>query len=173
MPSDISHLALVGERSPELALHRLQAELPASYSVFHGIHWSREYRNGIKFGELDFVIVNQAGNVLVIEQKNGRLEESQEDGLVKNYPDRAKPVATQVRRTLDGVREKFKLAHHYQADLDLDYLIYCPDYRIRTSLRRSAGARCGRPRMTLGSTCRLKLWFGILNGLDGAEAFPA
>jgi len=130
MPSDISHLALAGGRTAELdTLRQLQTELPAAYTVFHGIHWSREYRNGIKFGELDFVVVNQAGKVLVIEQKNGRLEET-EDGLVKVYPDRAKPVGDQVRRNLDGVREKFKTAQHYQADLQLDYLIYCPDHRI-------------------------------------------
>jgi hypothetical protein len=130
MPSDISHLALAGGRTAELeTLRRLQGELPSTYTVFHGVHWSREYRNGVKFGELDFVVVNQAGKVLIIEQKNGRLEEG-EDGLVKVYPDRAKPVGDQVRRNLDGVREKFKAAQQYQADLQLDYLIYCPDHRI-------------------------------------------
>jgi UvrD-like helicase family protein/AAA domain-containing protein/nuclease-like protein len=130
MPSDVSHLALAGGRAEELdTLRQLQAELPAAYTVFHGIHWSREYRDGIKFGELDFVVVNQAGKVLVIEQKNGRLEET-EGGLVKMYADRAKPVGDQVRRNLNGVREKFKAAQHYQADLQLDYLIYCPDHRV-------------------------------------------
>ena len=65
MPSDISHLALAGGRTEELeTLRQLQTELPAAYTVFHGIHWSREYRTGIKFGELDFVLVNQAGKVL-------------------------------------------------------------------------------------------------------------
>jgi hypothetical protein len=130
MPSDISHLALAGGRTEELdTLRQLQTELPAAYTVFHSIHWSSEYRTGIRFGELDFVVVNQAGKVLVIEQKNGRLEET-ENGLVKVYPNRAKPVGDQVRRNLDGVREKFKAAQHYQADLQLDYLIYCPDHRI-------------------------------------------
>jgi len=98
MPSDVSHLALAGGRTEELdTLRRLQADLPPAYTVFHGIHWSREYRNGIKFGELDFVVVNRAGQVLVIEQKNGRLEET-ETGLVKVYPHRAKAVGD--RRTL-------------------------------------------------------------------------
>jgi hypothetical protein len=132
MPSDISHLALAGGRTEELdTLRQLQTELPSAYTVFHGIHWSREYRNGIKLGELDFVVVNQAGKVLVIEQKNGRLEET-EHGLVKVYSNRAKPkpIADQVRRNLNGVREKFKAAQHQQADLQLDYVIYCPDHRV-------------------------------------------
>jgi UvrD-like helicase C-terminal domain len=103
--------------------------LPSAYTVFHGVHWSREYKSDIKFGELDFVIVNQGGKALVVEQKNGPLEETA-DGLAKVYSDRAKSVGDQVRRALDGVREKFKWVHRNQADLKLDYLIYCPDYRV-------------------------------------------
>jgi nuclease-like protein len=130
LPSDISHLALAGAREPELeTLRQLQAKLPSAYTVFHGVHWSREYKSDIKFGELDFVVVNQGGKALVIEQKNGHLEETA-NGLVKVYPDRAKSVGDQVRRALDGIREKFKWVHRNRADLDLDYLIYCPDYRV-------------------------------------------
>jgi UvrD-like helicase C-terminal domain len=130
LPFDVSHLALAGARAPELeTLRLLQAKLSPAYTVFHGVHWSREYKSDIKFGELDFVVVNQAGKALVIEQKNGRLEETGK-GLAKAYPDRTRPVGEQVRRNLDGVREKFRWAHHNRADLDLDYLIYCPDYRL-------------------------------------------
>jgi hypothetical protein len=130
LPSDISHLALAGAGEPELeTLRQLQAKLPSSYTVFHGVHWSREYKSDIKFGELDFVIVNQGGKALVIEQKNGPLEETA-NGPIKAHPERAKSVGDQVRRSLDGVREKFKWVHRDQADLDLDYLIYCPDYRV-------------------------------------------
>ena len=130
LPSDLSHLALAGAREPELeTLRQLQAKLPPAYTVFHGVHWSREYKSGTQFGELDFVVVNQGGKALLIEQKNGPLEETA-NGLVKVYPERAKSVGDQVRRALDGVREKFKWVHRNQADLDLDYLIYCPDYRV-------------------------------------------
>jgi hypothetical protein len=130
LPSDISHLALAGAREPELeTLRQLQAKLSAAYTVFHGVHWSREYKSDTKFGELDFVVVNQGGKALVIEQKNGPLEETAH-GLIKVYPERARSVGDQVHRALDGVREKFKWVHRNQAPLDLDYLIYCPDYRV-------------------------------------------
>jgi hypothetical protein len=130
LPSDISYLALAGSLAPELAtLRQLEAKLPSAYTVFHSVHWSREYKSDIKFGELDFVDVKRAGMVLVIEQKNGPLRET-ESGLVKVYPDRVKSVGDQIRRNLDGVREKFKWATYNHADLDLDYLIYCPDYRV-------------------------------------------
>ena len=65
LPSDISHLALAGAREPELeTLRQLQTRLPSAYTVFHGVHWSREYRSGIKFGELDFMVVNKGGKAL-------------------------------------------------------------------------------------------------------------
>ncbi len=130
LPSDISHLALAGSRAPELAtLRQLQAKLSSAYTVFHGVHWSREYKRDINFGELDFVVVNQAGKALVIEQKDGPLEET-DNGLVEVRAERAKSVGDQVCRSLNGVREKFKRAYHSRADLDLDYLIYCPDHRV-------------------------------------------
>jgi hypothetical protein len=144
LPSDISHLTLASVREPELeTLRQLQARLPSAYTVFHSVHWSREYKSDIKFGELDFVVVNQGGKVLVIEQKNGRLEETT-NGLVKAYPERAKSVGDQVRRALDGVREKFKWVHRNRADLDLDHLIYCPPYRVVPTVYEYPGSELAR-----------------------------
>ena len=130
VPSDITHLALAGATNPELeTLCALQAKLPPAYTIFHGIHWSREYASAIVFGEVDFVIVNQAGSVLVVEQKNGPLDET-EAGLVKRYPGHTRLVGDQLRRSLEGIREKFKWMHGPRPGLDLDYLIYCPDHRV-------------------------------------------
>jgi len=129
VPSDISTLALAGAHSPELTtLALLKRTLGAAYTVFHGVHWSRAHRGYMAFGEIDFVVVDQTGRVLVIEQKNGPLEETGDD-LVKHYPDGAKSVGDQVRRSLEGVREKFKRQHRGHR-LRIDYLIYCPDHRI-------------------------------------------
>jgi hypothetical protein len=80
------------------------------------------------FGEADFIIVNRSGEALVIEQKSGNLDETS-DGLVKNYPDGRKSVAAQIHRTLDGIRDQFK--RQSGREIALDYLIYCPDYRVR------------------------------------------
>ncbi len=44
VPSDISRLALAGAHGPELeTLKMLKSGLPNDYTVFHGVHWSREY----------------------------------------------------------------------------------------------------------------------------------
>jgi hypothetical protein len=128
-PSDVTHLALAGRSSPELAtLGLLKKFLPPSYWVFHNVHWSRESQSVAVFGEADFIVLNGAGAALVIEQKNSQLLE--EPGLlVKRYGDENKDVVRQLHRTLDGIREKFKRLN--DRSIQLDYLIYCPDHRLR------------------------------------------
>ncbi|NIW86169.1 MAG: ATP-binding domain-containing protein [Gammaproteobacteria bacterium] len=153
VPSDISRLALAGAHTPELeTLRTLKAQLPQDFTVFHGVHWSREYRTWTDFGEIDFAIVNRSGDVLLIEQKNGALAET-DAGLVKRYDEVDKNVAEQTRRSLEKVREKFRWQQGRKSTLHLDYLLYCPDYRVRSlnaaglgaSRIVDAGARDGLP----------------------------
>ncbi len=130
VPSDIAPYERSGWHTPELeTLNTLRARLPAAYTVYHGVHWAREGAQATAFGELDFVVVNAVGRVLVVEQKNGALEQTA-SGLVKTYPDGSKSVGEQVQRSLDGIRRKFRAVHGPGATLDLDYLIYCPDHRL-------------------------------------------
>ncbi len=131
VPSDISQLALAGSNATELnTLADLKVNLSDSYTVFHGVHWTRSYKGGTCYGEIDFVIVNRAGQVLVIEQKNGPLNES-EQGLTKIYDDGQKNAGDQVRRSLENIRKKFQWQHGKKRRLELDYLIYCPDHKVR------------------------------------------
>src|SRR5450759_1580416 len=128
LPSDISELSLsLGETAELRTLEALRGGLPSAYTVFHSVHWSRDgaYQT---FGEADFKVANQSGEVVVIEQKAGALDESA-DGLIKRYSDGQKNVATQIHRTLDGIRDQFKRQSGH--NIVLDYLIYCPDYRLR------------------------------------------
>ena len=129
VPSDIARLELAGANRHELeTLRLLQARLPDSYTVFHGVHWTREWPGETVFGELDFVVVNRAGKALLIEQKDGTLEETA-DGLIAQYSDRSKNVVDQVQRALDNVRDKFRRTQGGRP-IDLDYLIYCPAHRL-------------------------------------------
>ena len=131
VPSDISRLALSGGNSKELdTLQQLKTQLPNDYTVFHGVHWSREYEAWTHFGEIDFVVLNRAGKVLFIEQKNGALQETG-SGLVKHYDDGDKDIAHQLQRSINKVREKFQWTHGKQTNLAVDYLFYCPDYRVK------------------------------------------
>jgi hypothetical protein len=130
VPSDLTRLALAGAHQPEVAtLAFLQKALPDDYTVFHGVHWTRQYKGRTLFGEIDFVVLNRAGRTLCIEQKNGPLVE-EAGKLYKQYPDERKNVGEQVARSLDGIREKFAWRAGGQR-LEVDYLIYCPDHAIR------------------------------------------
>jgi hypothetical protein len=129
-PSDVTRLALGGRQRREIeTVLALQSRLSDEYAVFHGVHWTREYRGDTLYGEIDLVVVNRSGQVLIIEQKNGSLHEG-EAGLIARYPDGDRNVAEQLHRTLDNVREKFARQHAGQPRLDLEYLVYCPDHRL-------------------------------------------
>lgn len=129
LPADISELSLsLGETAELRTLALLRTGLPPAYTVFHSVHWSRDASYRTTFGEADFIVVSQSGEVVVIEQKSGELDESA-DGLIKRYSDGKKNVATQIHRTLDGIRDQFNRQSGH--GIILDYLIYCPDYRLR------------------------------------------
>jgi hypothetical protein len=107
IPSDLTRLALAGAHAPELrTLALLKDALPDDYNVFHGVRWSRQYKGATVYGEIDFIVMNRAGDVLLFEQKNGPLEED-EDGLHKHYGEVRKSVGDQILRAVANVKEKF------------------------------------------------------------------
>ena len=129
-PSDLPGPDTPDIKSAELdTLRKLQAELPKDYSVFHSVHWSRAYEKYTVYGEIDFIVMNDTGKVLVIEQKNGMLEETP-DGLVKSYGLMKKKVEDQIQRNIGNIRDKFNKQHPGGEKLHIDYLIYCPDYKV-------------------------------------------
>lgn len=110
-------------------LAALRDDLPDDYHVFHGCHWALDTGRCVDFGEIDFVVVNPAGDILLIEQKNGPLIE--EGGrLIKQYErGKAKDVGSQIHRAVERVKEKFG-AQHPGMDLGLSYLVVCPEHAI-------------------------------------------
>jgi hypothetical protein len=55
-------------------------------------------------------VVNQAADVLMIEQKTGALDEMPE-GLTKTYDGVRKSVVLQCNEIADALRERFRSAH--------------------------------------------------------------
>ncbi len=136
VPDDLTALWLCGAHTPEIdTLGLLRDRLPASYSVYHSVHWTAETRptiDGIRLpsaGEADFLVVNKSGGVLLVEQKNGTHEETSV-GLQKTYFERADHIPTKIRHCLYGLRSKFQRLNRGE-NLRIDYLLYCPDYRVR------------------------------------------
>ncbi len=109
-------------------LRRLAAGLAEDCCVFHGVHWTRLDHGYSVYGEIDFIVVGPNGQVILVEQKNGPLEETP-DGLLKRYPGKSKSVARQMQRSIESLHSRFKQGHAGQR-LALDYLLYCPDHRV-------------------------------------------
>ena len=130
-PPDVDAAKAGGESPDELnTLVALRDGLPDDFVVYHSVHWSAVRPKYTDFGEIDFVVVNKAGDLLVIEQKNGALVESAQ-GLEKHYyGGEKKLVYTQVQRNLGNLRTKFSRSSSKHSNLNVDYLIYCPDHRI-------------------------------------------
>lgn len=108
----------------------LAAGLPDDYTVYHAVHWTNVERSHAIYGEIDFVIVNRAGHLMLIEQKCGYLLETT-DGLAKNYAGRIKSVPAQMGRTADGLRAKLSKALGGEP-LVIEHLLFCPDHHVRS-----------------------------------------
>jgi len=130
IPHGWQNLPLAGAAQREVeTLTRLAETLPADYTVYHGVHWTR-LQHGVSFyGEIDFAIVAPSGRTLLIEQKSGFLTETPE-GLVKAYGSGSQNVAARLARNADGVQGRFSAAHQGES-LPLETMLYCPDYIVR------------------------------------------
>lgn len=130
-PSDIPS----GEGSLSFAreiqtLVALQQGLGSGYCVFHSVHWTRLLDQKSKsIGEIDFIVMNRSGDLLLIEQKTGPLIE-QDGELFKSYGNNSSPksVSMQITRNRDGLVNKYRKVHN---DLLITQnMLYCPDYRV-------------------------------------------
>ena len=120
-------ISLVNEME---TLSLLEKELDDTYSVYHGVHWTNiEKHNYAIYGEIDFAVVGPSGKVLLIEQKNGTLIET-DDGLQKKYSDNVKKIPFQIARNADGLQNRLKksIKDH---PIYVDSLLYCPDHKIK------------------------------------------
>lgn len=107
----------------------LAKALPADYTVYHAVHWTNIDHAHAIYGEIDFVIVNRAGDLLVIEQKSGLLTETDE-GLAKLHGNTSRLVQAQIARTVDGLRAKLARSLNVQSVM-IEHLLYCPDHIVR------------------------------------------
>jgi hypothetical protein len=122
--------ATTGAAAREIETLALLADaLSDAYTVYHAVHWTRLEHGYSVYGEIDFVVVNQAGALLLIEQKSGFLEEG-EDGLKKRYAEKTKSVPIQMARSVAALQTKL-YARPGCRDVHLESLLYCPDYQVK------------------------------------------
>jgi hypothetical protein len=120
---EVNPLADIGRELETLEL--LGNSLDDSYTVYHGVHWTNvESKNYAIYGEIDFAVVSPSGKLLLIEQKTGYLDET-DDGLEKKYAEKSKNVPFQIARNAHGLQHRLKQALKGNS-VFVDSILYCP-----------------------------------------------
>ncbi len=132
--SDASPGAAGGGLPPSAQRHHetlalMAAGLSDDFTVYHAVHWTTIERGFAVIDNIDFVVVNRIGDLLLIEQKTGFLEESG-DGLMRRERGRLRNVSVQMARTAAGLRDKLARRPGCEA-VKVDALLYCPDFSVR------------------------------------------
>jgi len=108
-------------------LNKLAVVLPDDYTVFHGIHWARIDQASPVYGEIDFIVMNRAGRLLAIEQKDAPVTVMRNDLMVQyRHEPGPKSVTAQVARNLNQLRGEFARRHNNRT-LVVDHLLYLPE----------------------------------------------
>jgi hypothetical protein len=130
IPDDWKQLAATGAAAREReTLALLESSLPDSYTVYHGVHWTRLNQSFSVFGEAEFVVVSPAGRVMLIEQKAGFLRDTPR-GLVKVILQTERNVAIQLAQTVERLHRRFTAAFG-AGTYGIEALLYCPDYIVK------------------------------------------
>ena len=125
IPSYTNTSAHDGERQ---TLEQLRCELPDDYVVFHNIDWMHRGTHKFENGEIDFIVMAPSGKLLLIEQKNGFIDEVDGD-LQKHYEDKDKSIVAQMRRSYWGLTQRLKdtMGSTY---VFVESILFCPDHDI-------------------------------------------
>lgn len=118
-----------GGMHAELALLRtLELGLSNAYLLFHSVDWSRGSGQFEQHGEVDIVVVNQAGDTLVIEIKSGQVD-FQSNGIFKTYDGKVKDVTRQINLQYGALRGRLNDAG---LKVKLQNLLVLPDVRVKS-----------------------------------------
>jgi len=123
------HLAVnAGEYAELELLQTLERGLSDAYTLFHSVDWSRGSGEHEQHGEIDIVVINQAGDVLLIEVKAGSVD-FLPDGIFKTYSDRTKNITAQIGLQYGALRTRLadtNLTAH------LSHLLVLPNLKVQS-----------------------------------------
>ena len=109
-------------------LETLERGLSGAYTLFHSVDWSQSRADHERRGEIDIVVVNQSGDVLLMEVKSGGVE-FRPDGIFKTYSDGPKSVTAQIRRQVDVIRSRLK---DVGLSIKLWHWLVLPDVKVQS-----------------------------------------
>ena len=120
-------------------LRQLQRTLPDGYEIFHSVDWHSLHHGQDCHGEIDLVVMNPAGALLLVEVKSGEVE-LREGSLYKRYDDAEREVGVQIKVQYAAMRQLLKQAGIETAlinclvlpdfTLGYDYIVAIPRERI-------------------------------------------
>ena len=128
-PSLPPRLALtLGDRAELDLLDTLERGLSSAYTLFHSVDWTLLDGDREWHGEIDIVVLNQAGDLLLLEVKSGPVDISAA-GIVKRYGAGTKDVAAQGRSQYNAVRSRLQQA---QISAQLGHMLVLPGVQVQS-----------------------------------------
>ena len=128
-PSLLARSAINAGEYAELALlETLERGLSNAYTLFHSVDWSKGSGAKEQHGEIDIVVVNQGGDVLLVEVKSGSVV-FRPDGIFKTYGTHTIDVTAQVRLQYSSLRARLKPAGLH---VHVSHLLVLPDLKVES-----------------------------------------
>ena len=110
-------------------LHTLERGLSAAYCLFHNVDWSQGTAEQERHGEIDIVVVNQGGDVLLMEAKSGSVD-FRPDGIFKRYGEQTRDVKSQIQGQFGALLSRLRDAG--LNGVKLHHLLVLPDVRVES-----------------------------------------
>lgn len=130
-PTLPGHAALNAGDYAELALlQTLERGLSDAYTLFHSVDWSRGTGAQEQHGEIDIVVVNQAGDLLLMEVKAGEAEFTAA-GIFKSYQGHSKNITGQISLQYSALRSR--LGDAGLGAVRLNHLLVLPDVKVQSA----------------------------------------
>lgn len=117
-----------GEYAELDLLQTLERGLSDAYTLFHSVDWSRGTGIHEQHGEIDIVVVNQGGDVLLMEIKAGDVD-FQPAGIFKLYGGHAKDITAQIGLQYSALRSRLQDAG---LPVHLSHLLVLPHLKVQT-----------------------------------------
>ncbi len=117
-----------GEAAELDVVRRLASGLPDAFTVFHSVEWSSGSGDAERHGEVDVIVANQAGDLLLLEVKSGGAE-FRPDGIFKRYGRQTKDVTAQVRQQYAALRARL---HQAGLSVRLHHMLVLPDLQVQS-----------------------------------------
>jgi hypothetical protein len=117
-----------GEYAELELLQTLERGLSDAFTLFHSVDWSRGVGANEQHGEIDIVIVNQAGDILLVEVKSGDVDFTPQ-GIFKTYGTQVKNITRQIGLQYGALKSRLEDSGLH---VHLSHLLVLPHLKVQT-----------------------------------------